>query len=138
MTIEEAVARQEITDVLVRYATAIDRRDWSLFRTCFTPDVHAAYEGLPAWDGVDAITDYMADVHAPMGHTLHRVSNHAIDLTGTTARARTYVDAVLMAADGATGINAVGFYDDELVQAADGWRIVRRTFTSVRLAGIGS
>lgn len=137
MGVEEAVARQAIVEVLVRYATAIDRRDWDLFRTCFTPDVHAAYEGLPEWHGVEAITAYMAEVHAPMGHTLHRVSNHEIEFGGATARVRTYVDAVLMAADGGSGINVIGFYDDELVEEADGWRIARRTFTQVHVAGIG-
>lgn len=138
MTLDDAVAKQEIIDVLMRYATGIDRRDWSLFRTCFTPDVHAEYEGLPVWDGVDVITAYMTEVHAPMGHTLHRLSNHAIEVSGSTARARTYVDAVLMAADGATGVNAVGFYDDELVNGPDGWRILRRRFTQVHFAGIGT
>jgi hypothetical protein len=36
-----------------------------------------------------------------------------------------------MAADGQTGFNPIGFYDDELVRTPDGWRIVRRTFTMV-------
>jgi 3-phenylpropionate/cinnamic acid dioxygenase small subunit len=30
--------RQQISDLLVRYATGIDRRDWPLFRTVFTED----------------------------------------------------------------------------------------------------
>lgn len=138
MTADAALAKQEITDVLVRYATGIDRRDWPLFRTCFTPDVHADYEGVPPWDGADVIVEYMAEVHAPMGHTLHRLSNLAIEVDGTTARSRTYVDAVLMSADGASGVNAIGFYDDELVCGSDGWRIARRTFTSVHFAGVGT
>jgi 3-phenylpropionate/cinnamic acid dioxygenase small subunit len=137
MSTDDATAREEIAGVLLRYATGIDRRDWPLFRTCFTPDVHAEYEGLPAWDGVDAITGYMADVHASMGHTMHRLSNLAIDVDGASARARTYVDAVLMAADGGSGVNAVGFYDDELVHGPDGWRIATRRFTHVHFAAIG-
>ncbi|MCK9921556.1 nuclear transport factor 2 family protein [Frankia sp. AgPm24] len=28
--------REAIADVLLRYAVGIDRRDWDLFRTCFT------------------------------------------------------------------------------------------------------
>jgi hypothetical protein len=32
-----------------------------------------------------------------------------------------------------SGIRATGFYDDELVQTDDGWRIARRRFTQVRL-----
>lgn len=138
MTPDEALARQEISQVLVRYATGIDRRDWALFRTCFTDDVQAEYEGLPPWDGVDAITDYMRDVHASMGHTLHRLTNIDIELDadGTTARSRTYVDAVLMAADGGSGVNPIGFYDDELVATEAGWRIARRRFTHVHFTGL--
>ena len=39
-----------ITDVLVRYATGIDTRNWPLFRTCFTDDVQADYgPGVRMW-----------------------------------------------------------------------------------------
>lgn len=126
--------RIAIHDVLVAYATGIDRRDWDLFRRCFTDDVVAAYEGVATWNGADEITDYMATAHADMGHTMHRLSNMAVSVDGDRATARTYVDAVLMAADGQSGVNPVGFYDDELVRTEDGWRIRRRTFTSVRFA----
>jgi hypothetical protein len=30
--------REDVTEVLVRYATGIDTRDWELFRSCFTDD----------------------------------------------------------------------------------------------------
>ncbi len=122
---------QDITEVLVRYATGIDRRDWDLFRTCFTDDVLAEYEGIETWHGVDAITAFMDEAHATMGHTLHRLSNLAVTVDGDTATARSYVDAVLMDAGGERGHNTVGFYDDELVRTADGWRIAHRRFTPV-------
>ena len=52
--------KQDIAEVLVRYATGIDRRDWELFRTCFTHDVLAEYDGIDTWTDVDAITAFMA------------------------------------------------------------------------------
>jgi 3-phenylpropionate/cinnamic acid dioxygenase small subunit len=125
-----------IQEVLVRYATGIDRRDWPLFRTCFTDDVSADYEGTGTWNDVDEITAYMTAVHADLGSTLHRVSNMAITCDGDAATSRTYVDAVIMAADGQSGVNPVGFYDDELVRTPNGWRIRHRTFTSVRFSAI--
>ncbi len=128
---------QDIAEVLVRYATGIDRRDWDLFRTCFTDDVIAEYEGIATWDSADAITDSMASSHAEMGHTMHRLSNLAISIQGDTATARSYVDAVLMAADGQSGLNPCGFYDDELVRTPDGWRIRHRRYTMVHFAAIG-
>jgi len=38
--------RADVADVLVRYATGIDQRDWALFRTCFTEDCEADYGGI--------------------------------------------------------------------------------------------
>jgi hypothetical protein len=86
------------------------------------------------FDGVDAIARFEEASHAGAGHTLHRMTNHVVDVTGDKATAPTYVDAWIMSADNASGINAIGFYDDELVRTGDGWRIARRTFTQVRLA----
>ncbi len=126
-------ARQDIADVLVRYATGIDRRDWDLFRSCFVTDCHADYPGIGTWESADAITDFMINAHAHLGHTMHRISNIAVEVgdDGRSAAARCYVDGALMAPDGESGFNPLGFYDDELVRTGDGWRIARRTFTMV-------
>jgi 3-phenylpropionate/cinnamic acid dioxygenase small subunit len=126
-------AKQDIAEVLVRYTTGIDRRDWDLFRTCFTEDCRADYGGIGSWRGVDGITGYMVTAHAGMGHTLHRLSNIAVTVAGDVAEARSYVDAVVMAPDGSSGINAMGFYDDDLVRTGGGWRIAERHFTMVHV-----
>ena len=55
----------------------------------------------------------------------------------TARRARSYVDAIVLGADNATGIRAVGYYDDELVRTEHGWQIRRRRFTSVLLQPVG-
>ncbi|MGA5543343.1 nuclear transport factor 2 family protein [Mycobacterium sp. NPDC051198] len=128
--------RLDIIDVLVRYATGIDRRDWPLFRTVFTDDCVLDYGEIGKWNGVDAVTEFMDQVHAMAGHTLHRLSNHAIAVDGDTATARTYVDSLIMAQDNSSGVNGVGFYDDELVRSTAGWQIARRQFTAVRIANV--
>jgi hypothetical protein len=129
--------RQDISDLLVRYATGIDRRDWPLFRTVFTDDCELDYGEIGTWRGVDAVTEFMDTTHAMAGHTLHRLTNQAIALDGDKATARTYIDAVIMFGDNKSGVNAWGFYDDEIVRGADGWRIARRRFTQVRIATFG-
>ena len=126
-------AQHDIAEVLVRYTTGIDRRDWDLFRTCFTGDCRADYGDLGSWQGVDGLTGYMVATHAGMGHTLHRLSNIAVTVDGDEAEARSYVDAVIMAPDGGSGVNAVGFYDDRLRRTVDGWRIAERRFTMVHV-----
>ncbi|MDT5145379.1 MAG: hypothetical protein QOC58_24 [Mycobacterium sp.] len=134
----ESEDKQNISDLLVRYATGIDRRDWPLFRTVFTDDCELDYGEIGAWSGVDAVTDFMTRAHAPAGHTLHRLSNQVITVDGDTASARTYVDALIMAGDNQTGVNGIGFYDDHIVRGADGWRIARRRFTAVRVSTVGA
>jgi 3-phenylpropionate/cinnamic acid dioxygenase small subunit len=129
--------RLDITDVLVRYATGIDRRDWPLLRTVFTDDCVLDYGEIGSWDGIDAVADFMEQTHALAGHTLHRMSNQAIAVDGDTASARSYVDALIMSADNTSGVNAVGFYDDDLTRTAGGWRIARRRFTVVRVVPVG-
>lgn len=128
---------QAISDLLVRYATGIDRRDWPLFRTVFTDDCDLDYGEIGRWQGVDEVTDFMDKTHAIAGHTLHRLSNLVITVDGDKASARTYVDAVIMFGDNQAGVNAWGFYDDEIVRTAEGWRIARRRFTQVRVAAFG-
>ena len=124
-----------ITDVLVRYATGIDTKDWSLFRTCFTDDVQADYgEGVGSWTDVDAITEYMTVMHADMVDTKHRLTNFVIEVDGDTATASTYVHAVLVVThDPLTWYEPVGRYEDRLVRTAGGWRISHRVYHSTRM-----
>ncbi|MGH3971326.1 MAG: nuclear transport factor 2 family protein [Mycobacterium sp.] len=129
--------RQDISDLLVRYATGIDRRDWPLFRTVFTDDCELDYGEIGAWTGVDAVTEFMQQAHAMAGHTLHRLSNQVIAVDGDKAEARTYVDALIMVGDNTSGVNGIGYYDDDLVRTGACWRIARRRFTAVRVATVG-
>jgi 3-phenylpropionate/cinnamic acid dioxygenase small subunit len=131
--------RQDISELLVRYATGIDRRDWPLFRTCFTEDCDFDYGDIGAWQSVDAITEFMVKTHESLGHTMHRITNQAVTLSPDQpdrAEARALVDVLIMTADGKSGFNTAGFYDDELVRTDDGWRIARRRFTAVRMAAV--
>ncbi len=129
--------QREITAVLVRYATGIDCRDWPLFRTCFIEDCHLDYGDIGVWDGVDAVVEFMVAAHAGAGHTMHRMTNMAVDVHGEEAEARTYVDALILSPDDQAGVNAIGFYDDRFLHTPDGWRIARRDFTAVRLLSVG-
>jgi 3-phenylpropionate/cinnamic acid dioxygenase small subunit len=124
-----------ITDVLVRYATGIDTKDWTLFRTCFTDDVQADYgEGVGSWTDVDAITEYMTAMHADMVDTKHRLTNFVIDVDGDSATASTYVHAVLVVThDPLTWYEPVGRYEDRLVRTPEGWRISHRLYHSTRM-----
>ena len=99
--------RDDVAEVIVRYATGIDRRDWELFRTCFTDDVDADYGDIGHWHGVDEITEFMTTVHEPCGHTMHRITNVAVSpVDDEHAQARAYVDALVLMADNQNGVRA--------------------------------
>jgi len=126
-------ARLAVLDVLVRYAGGIDGRDWEALRSCFTDDCDADYGLIGHWYGSDEITEWMRVAHEPCGHTLHRITNSALSPSPGGVTARSYVDALVLAADNRTGSHARGYYDDELVETGEGWKIARRRFTMVLL-----
>ena len=128
--------RQDVAEVLVRYATSIDRKDWALFRTCFTEDCHADYGDVGVWDGVDAISDYMIQTCPHHIRSLHRISNVEVTREGGDVKARSYVDVVFVGNETGAGMNTAGIYDDEIVGSNEGWRIARRHFTMVHMSPI--
>jgi len=128
--------QQEIADVLVRYASGIDRRDWARFRSCWTEDCDVDYGAVGQWHGADEVTAWAEEVHAPCGHTMHRITNMDISVSGDEATARSYSDALVLRADNVTGNEVDAWYDDELVRTADGWKIANRRLTIVRVVAV--
>ena len=126
---DERQVCQDVTEVLYRYATGIDGRDWALFESCFTDACEADYGTIGRWHSAEEITGWMRQAHEHCGHTLHRITNPTVRVHPEGVTARCYVDAVVMGADNRSGTRAVGFYDDELVATGNGWRIARRRFT---------
>lgn len=84
--------RTRIADVVTRCASAIDRRGWELFRTCFTTGCSLDYRPIGHWNGIDAVTTFMRRSH--FGPSLHRHTNTVININCDKAQARTCVEAV--------------------------------------------
>lgn len=120
----------QIQQLMVRYATGIDTRDWALFRSCFTDDFEADYGRIGEWSDPESYTTWMERAHSELGHTLHRITNVAAQSLSTdSALSRCYVDSLTMRAGNQTGTRATGYYDDELVRQRGRWKIRRRRFT---------
>jgi uncharacterized protein (TIGR02246 family) len=128
---DDRAMRQDVSELLVRYASGLDRKDWALLRTCFTDDCEADYGDVGAWHDADSLTAWMERVHAPLGHSLHRITNQVVTSDGDGVVARSYVDVILMGLDARLVAHGTGYYDDELARTADGWKIARRKFTMV-------
>lgn len=125
---------RNITAVLISYATAIDTRDWAKLPDCFTPDCDADYGAFGHWTSASAITAFIREVHAPVGPTLHRISNIEITMLGDGAQVRSYVDALLMPKMAGGPIQrGIGYYLDQFVLTGQGWKIARRQFKAVHM-----
>jgi 3-phenylpropionate/cinnamic acid dioxygenase small subunit len=130
--------KEQIAEVLIRYATGIDSKDWRLLRSCWTDEIDVDYQQLGHFTSADALTDVMRQLHENMGPTYHRLSNFVIGVDGDRAIVRSYVHAVLMLQpdDSTNWVDALGHYDDVFVRTADGWRISQRVSRTARtLAG---
>ena len=124
---------EEIVAVLVRYARAIDGKDWPLLRTCFTDDATSDYGEIGSWRGAGDLVAFMEEAHAGMGPTQHHLSNFHIEVVGDQASSLAYVHAVtVLASHPDDWIDTVGTYRDRLRCGADGWRIAHRTFRTTR------
>jgi hypothetical protein len=117
----------EIRDVIDRYATGVDRRDWEQVRGCFTPDCRADYGRSGAWTERDPFVAWLDQIHREVGPTLHRMTNHQVRVTGDDAAATSYLDALLHVEHrGHDLLHVATIYTDELVRTAEGWKITAR------------
>ena len=126
--------KEQIAEVLIRYATGIDSKDWPLLRSCWTDEIDVDYQQLGRFTSADALTDVMRQLHENMGPTYHRMSNIVIAVDGDRATVRSYVQAVLMLQpnDSTNWVDALGHYDDVFVRTPDGWRISERVSRTAR------
>jgi len=127
--LRDLLDREAISDTLIRYATAVDGRDWLLFRSCFTDPVEidlSSWTGSPAGDV--PTDDWVAGVRAGLSGfdvTHHMSSNHRIALTGDHATATSYVQARhgLRNPQADEIYTLAGYYEYRLQREPDGWRI---------------
>lgn len=127
--------KTQIGEVLVRYATGIDQKDWALLRTCWADEIDVDYQQLGNFTDPSALTDVMRQVHENMGPTYHRIGNIAVDVDGDRATVRSYVHAVLMLRpdDAENWIDVIGHYDDVFVRTDAGWKIRQRSSHTARM-----
>ncbi|MEZ0095473.1 nuclear transport factor 2 family protein [Streptacidiphilus sp. EB129] len=137
LSLQEMSDRLEIQDLLVRYAHAVDTRDWKLFRELFTEDAMVDYSAFGGPRGtVDEVCAFLDSVLPMFAATQHLVANCAIDLDGDRATARTMChNPMALAAPESqdqsqetAGLLVCGlWYVDSLVRTADGWKLRERS-----------
>src|SRR5262249_47632830 len=91
-SLQEHADRREIEDLLVRYATALDTRDWPRLATFYLPDAVAIYDGL-RMDGLDAIVEICRSSLEPLTASQHFLGNYVIEVDGDRATSSCYLHA---------------------------------------------
>jgi 3-phenylpropionate/cinnamic acid dioxygenase small subunit len=129
----DVVDRLAISDVLIRYATAMDSRDWELLASCFTDDAVLDYDTSGTF-GRDDFADHCRAGLARMKATQHCVTNHVISIDGDRARSTSYVIAQHVRENDVT-FTLGGSYTDDLVRDGGDWRIAERRFVTSWKAG---
>ena len=121
-----------IHDLLLRYARALDSRDWSLLRTCFHPEARARY-GESELIGPQAISDYCERALARYRITQHLLAAPYIVVDGDSATARTSLQATHVEArpEGESLYVVAGTYHDKIVSERGEWRLSERWLEAV-------
>ncbi len=127
LTLDDLLARQEIADVILRYARGIDRLDFDLVRSCYHPD---AYDDHGAFAGtLDEFIEAARSFLPRWTATQHFMGNMLIEVDGDLARAETYAvashrreDTTGTGKDDVLGIR----YVDRFERRAGAWKIAHR------------
>jgi 3-phenylpropionate/cinnamic acid dioxygenase small subunit len=136
----ELVDRLAIQELVVRYAWAIDTKDWAALDSVFLPDAWLDYSSNPggAVGHYPEIRAWLEKSLAPFPVTQHLVTNIDATIDGDRATCRTMVYNPMGAATREGPLHFFflgGRYDDELVRTADGWRIAKRVETLLWFQG---
>lgn len=141
-----------IQDTLFRYCRGVDRRDWTLVRSCFHDDAvdhHGDFDGA-----LDDFIPFVSTMHAQVPFSSHFIGNCLIEFAGNDkALVETYFFAMLklgseslghramLMKDSAdhqeatdTDMDVIGRYIDIFERRDDVWRISKRktVFDSTR------
>lgn len=122
MDIQTIADRMAITDLLTRYAHAVDTKDWELYRTVFTPDARIDYStaGGPNGD-LDTVVEQLSKALELFERTQHFISNIGVDFDGDRARVRAMFLNPMIVSPGKR-FYCGGWYHHELARTSDGWR----------------
>ena len=126
----EMLDDREIVGLAVKYASALDNKNWQMLHSVFAPDGVLVAGPLGEVKGPEAIG--LAIERVLDGQvTQHLNGNHVVSVQGDIASHSSYLQAQHVR-PGMMGVNwytIAGTYEDELIRMREGWRICRRTLT---------
>lgn len=125
----EAADLIAIAGVIEGYGDAIGRRDFAALADLFVAD--ASWKVGPPFDlhftGA-AIVPTIAAILETYSFFLQMTQGRVISLAGDKAQARTIIREIGQSADGASGLDNLGRYHDEMIRTPQGWKFASRRF----------
>jgi hypothetical protein len=127
-----------VSETVYRYATAVDRRDWELYRSLFADTVSVDFSSFdprlaPRRMRADDWVDGIVPLFTGLAATQHTMTNPLAVVDGDAATITMDVRAqhVHDPEDPASWYTVSGYYDDALVRVDDRWLLtgVRLTVT---------
>lgn len=108
----------------MRYASAIDRRDWDAVGTCFAEDAQATYAGRLLGPGRDAIIEFLRGATTSLAST-HLVGGVSIQVEGDQATSDQTALACHLVQEGKVTLRGLR-YRDRLQRRNGAWQIMER------------
>lgn len=123
----------EVHNVMHRYAMAIDTKNWEALAAVFADEVTADFRSFGArdvytGDGAGWVAQVGGTISG-MDATQHLMGNHLYELDGSEASGTTYIQARHVCRNdwGGDVYTVGGFYEVEMVESGDGWKIRKYT-----------
>lgn len=130
--VKRLLDRAEITDLLYKFAHALDTKQWARQRECYAED------GVLELPWATITRQQMEEAGAPKGlvrfhSTHHIISNPMIEVDGDSASSNAYFQAthVRDPEDSSSFWVAAGWYDNEYRRTAEGWRLTRVRLSTI-------
>ena len=125
--IERMLARDEIREVLARYARGVDRADADLLKSCYHPDAIEEHGGNYTGNAFDYVDGAVPRIRL-MGPMQHLLGTSHIEFDGDVAHVETYIWTFARFAGerGSTDTFTGGRLVDRFERRGGHWKIARR------------
>jgi len=126
--LRQLVDRQQISDVLYRYASSVDYKDFTTLRSLFTDDAHGVYMTVADLTGADEIVKWIDGMTADKSWQHHKLTVYHIDFTGPDeASTLTYHTSHQTDAGDESAVTLiVARYRDKLRRVGGTWKITEK------------
>lgn len=128
MTLHDLLAEREIYRALVRFARAMDDREWSALDAITTEDITADL-GAGKLRGRAELVANMRSFLDDCGPTQHLLGNVLIEVESDKASSRAYVSDMHLGTDDQAHLtfSTLGDYHDQWIRIDGAWRMCHRT-----------